>query len=291
MMLRCGPQFGLPSPVDHRAGPSGYKEHSVAVLIIADLHLDLWLADGRDPFAAVDPGLLANLEALIIAGDLSNKPKVRWPHAIKHLSRYVDPARIHLVPGNHDYFDHALDGDDRLAEIAAAAGAHLAQKTDVVVGGIRFLCCTLWTDFELGGDAAHARRTALRGMNDYRYIRMARARYRRIWPVDTIAVHADHRRWIERRLAEPFAGRTIVVTHHCPHPDLIGDQAELAVVYGSNMLSFIAAAKPDAWFFGHTHHRGEALEGASLVRNVSLGYPWEVRGCEVAEVLLRGLIK
>ena len=266
----------------------------MTVLIIADLHLDLWLTNGRDPFAAVDPDLLADLDTLIVAGDLSNKPKVRWPHAIRHLSRYVDPARIHLLPGNHDYYDHTLDGDDRLAAIAAAEGAQFAQKTELVVGKIRFLCCTLWTDFELGDDAAYAQRTAIRGMNDYRYIRMARQGYRRIWPVDTAAVHADHRQWLEGRLAMPFAGRTAVVTHHCPHPGLIGHQPEgLEPVYGSDLLGLIARFEPEVWFFGHTHHRHQAQEGPTLVRNVSLGYPRDLQDCQLdaAEILLRGLIE
>lgn len=163
----------------------------------------------------------------------------------------------------------------------------------MIIRDMRFLCCTMWTDFQVGDDAAYAQISALRGMNDYRYIRMAQERYRRIRPVDTAEVHADHRNWLQGRLTRPFAGRTVVITHHCPHPDLIGHQAELAAVYGSDLLSVIALAKPDAWFFGHTHHRGEALEGGSLVRNVSLGYPWEVRGSklDVAEILLRGLLE
>ena len=41
------------------------------ILIIADLHLDMWLATGRDPLAALDPEVWAGLEALIIAGDPS----------------------------------------------------------------------------------------------------------------------------------------------------------------------------------------------------------------------------
>ena len=263
----------------------------MAVLIVADLHLDQWLADGRDPLAAVDPDMLANLDALIIAGDLSNKPKVRWPHAIRHLSQYVDPARIHVLPGNHDYYDHTLDGDDRLAAIAASEGANFAQKTELVVGDTRFLCCTLWTDFELGDDAAYAQRAAIRGINDYRYIRMARQGYRHIWPVDTAAVHADHRQWLEGRLAMQFAGRTVVVTHHCPHPDLIGDQqGALAAAYGSDLLGVIARSGPAAWFFGHTHHRHQAREGQTLVRNVSLGYPQEVQVGDEAAILLRGCV-
>jgi hypothetical protein len=76
------------------------------VLIVADLHLDQWLASGRDPFAALDPDDLSQLDALIVAGDLSDKPKVRWPHALDHIAKYVDPGKTWIVPGNHDYYHH-----------------------------------------------------------------------------------------------------------------------------------------------------------------------------------------
>ncbi|MBS4011473.1 MAG: hypothetical protein KGZ72_12050 [Roseovarius sp.] len=42
------------------------------VLVIADLHLDLWLRAGCDPLASVDPEIWAGLDAVIIAGDLGN---------------------------------------------------------------------------------------------------------------------------------------------------------------------------------------------------------------------------
>lgn len=98
------------------------------ILVTADLHLAFWLQAGRDPLAALDAELLASLDALIVAGDLSNKPKVRWPHMLRHLGRYVEPGRSHLRPGNHDYDDHALDGDDSLAAICAGAGEHSCRR-------------------------------------------------------------------------------------------------------------------------------------------------------------------
>ena len=262
------------------------------VLVIADLHLDLWLQSGRDPLAALPPDLLASLDALIVAGDLSNKPKVRWPHMIRHLARYVPAERIHLLPGNHDYYDHALDGEDRLAAICAENGANFAQKAELVIGRTRFLCATLWTDFALHGDPAGAMRVAQRDMNDYRYIRHGGSGFRRIRPQDTALIHADHRLSLEDRLSAPFAGRTIVVTHHCPHPGLVSDPpGDLDPVYGSNLLPFIERFQPDAWLFGHTHHREEAKVGRTMVRNVSLGYPQQVAPGSEAEILLRGLIE
>lgn len=261
------------------------------VLVIADLHLDMWLQAERDPLAMLSPDILASLDALIIAGDLSNKPKTRWPHMIRHLEHYVPPERMYLFPGNHDYYDHVLHGDDRLAAICADAGVAFAQKTAVVIGDTRFLCCTLWTDFALRGDPARAMMAAQHGMNDYRYIRHGAAGFRRIRPTDTVAVHADHRGWLAERLSEPFSGRTVVVTHHCPHPELVGQQhGDLAPVYGSDLLSMIDRFQPDIWLFGHTHWPAEAVVGRTLVRNVSLGYPGQVPPEDEAEILLRGLL-
>lgn len=260
------------------------------VLVVADLHLDMWLQAGRDPFAALAPDLLRSLEGLIVAGDLSNKPKVRWPHMIRHLARYVPADRIHVLPGNHDYYDHVLNGDDRLAEICTEAGANFAQKSVVDIGDTRFLCCTLWTDFQLHGDPGRAMMAAQRDMNDYRYIRHGGAGFRRIRPSDTAYIHADHRAWLEEQLAMPFPGKTVVVTHHCPHPDLVGERrGDLDAVYGSNLLPMIEQSQPDAWFFGHTHWRLEAMVGRTLVRNVSLAYPDQVPVGEEEANLLRGL--
>lgn len=85
------------------------------VLVLADLHLDEWLAEGCDLLTFLDPAMLASLDALIVAGDRSNKPKVRWPKMLAHLARYVPASCIYVLPGNHDYFDHLLDEDARLA--------------------------------------------------------------------------------------------------------------------------------------------------------------------------------
>lgn len=262
------------------------------VLVIADLHLDLWLRAGCDPLTSVDPEVWASLDAVIIAGDLANKPKVSWPHMIRHLGRYIAPERIHLLPGNHDYYYHTLDGDARLAEICAEVGARFVQKGEIVISATRFLCCTIWTDFALYGDPASAMRTAEGNMNDYRCIRLASAGYRRIRPSDTAIVHADHRQWLEERLALSFEGRTVVVTHHCPHPDLISaTRGAIDPAYGSNLLGLMEAYQPEDWLFGHTHYHVEAKVGRTLVKNISLGYPGQVPPDEIAKTILRGIVE
>lgn len=246
-------------------------------LILADLHLDLG-QQARcglarcDAFESIPVQDWSSIEGLIIAGDLSNKPHVRWKYAIRYLTQYIDPDRIHVIPGNHDYFDFQIDREDRLAEILTAEGAHLAQKKEILIAGARFLCCTLWTDFALHGDISGAQQIARTQMNDYRYIRKAYAGFRRIRPYETAQIHADHRSWLETRLATDHTGSTIVVTHHCPHPKLVGPMhGDLAPAYGSDLTALIKQYQPEAWLFGHTHHAGELTVGRTRIANVSVG--------------------
>ncbi len=246
------------------------------VLVLADLHLDEWLDKGRDPFAFLDPAKLASLEALIVAGDLSNKPKVRWPRMLAHLGQYVPLSRIHVLPGNHDYYDHVLDGDERLARICTEAGAHFAQKRVIVFGATRYLCCTLWTDFAIRGSVEGGMYEAGKWMHDYQYIRMGSERYRRIHPIDVARVHADHRAWLEARLAEPFDGRTIVVTHHAPLGACLRDGHGVASAYASDLSGLIDTYQPYRWLYGHTHHPCALQRGRTDLQNVSIGYPHEM---------------
>jgi Icc-related predicted phosphoesterase len=260
-------------------------------LIIGDLHLDLWTEAGRDPFAALPTAQWAEVEAVVVAGDLTNKPKIRWKYAIRHLARYIEPKRIFILPGNHDYYDFRLDGDDRLAEIAASEGANFLQKSELFVGAARFLCCTLWTDFALSADVAVSQAIARKRMNDYQYIRYGAAGFRRVRPYETAAIHADHRGWLEERLSQSHPGPTIVVTHHCPHPALISETpGDLDPVYGSDLTGLIQRHRPDAWLFGHTHYPVETMVGRTLVTNVSIGYPDQVRPEDETLILRRGLI-
>lgn len=247
------------------------------VVVVADLHLDLWLAAGRDPIADI---AAHHPDVLIVAGDLSNKPKVRWPRMLAHIAQHIDLACVYVMPGNHDYYDHCLDDEDRLTGICEAAGAQFVQKRELHFGAARFLCCTLWTDFALYGDPTMAMTRAAAGMNDYQYIRMARRGYGRIRPADTAQVHADHRAWLDARLGEPHDGPTIVVTHHCPLPALVGErQGTMAPAYASDLSELIEQHQPDFWFFGHTHAAAETCVGKTIARNVSLGYPDE-EDCE-----------
>lgn len=240
-------------------------------LIVADLHLDLWDRANLNPLDQLD---FEGVELMIIAGDLTNKPRVRWKQAFALIGKYIPLDRVHVLPGNHDYYDFRLDGDDRLAEIAHTAGATFAQKSAIIHGATRYLCCTLWTDMRLGiGTLEENAAEAARIMNDYRYIRVAHSGFRKVQPIDTITLHREHVAWLEARLSQPFAGETVVVTHHAPHPFALSPGGPVPQAYASDLSDLIMRYQPERWLFGHTHLAAEFEIGTTKLRNVSVGSP------------------
>jgi len=246
-------------------------------LVLADLHHDFWEDAGRDPFRGIEAEI-AGLDLLILAGDVSNKPKVRWKPAFEQLCTMIGADRIKVFPGNHDFYQYRLDAEDRLAEIAAQSGVEYVARKSVILGNTRFLCTTLWTDFELGpGRLANEAHIPQR-MNDYRAIRVASGGFRKARPRDFIERHFADRAWLSEMLKTEFSGQTFVVSHHAPHPGVLVPYGQgLEAAYASNMEEFMLAHKPDQWIFGHCHDALEISVGSVRLRNASLGYPDDVR--------------
>ena len=245
-------------------------------LVLSDLHFDFWTDVGRDPFAGSEY-IFADLDHFLIAGDLTNKPKVRWKYAFERLSRLLPLERVSIFPGNHDFYDFRLDGEDRLAQIASGFGIRYAQKRQLVFDDVRILCATLWTDFELGGHKSVNENQIQAQMNDFKHIRIASKGYRRLRPSDLVTQHRNHFSWLDCALSEPFDGQTFVATHHAPHPSVLqGHLGSVGAAYASDLSELIRKHQPDRWFFGHCHDAQDSRVGTTQLINVSLGYPDEV---------------
>lgn len=256
------------------------------IAVIADTHFDNWGRWAVDPLTAEGlDSLISQREPdlLVVAGDLSNAPVRTWPSILTRLGRLIDPAKIVVVPGNHDYFSFRLDGEHLLREMCSRVGARFAQKEEIRINRTRVFCCTLWTDFALTGDVPRAVETASRVMNDYRLIRtgepglpFTQQQTRLITPRDILALHRDHRAWLETALRAPhFAGdegTTVVITHHGPSPATAGEIDNLTPAFHSNLNDLILETGPDVWFFGHSHRRIRATVGRTDIRCVSIGY-------------------
>lgn len=216
--------------------------------IRSDLH-DRTVAAGHPPvWSARAPAY----DVAILAGDVASPPA----NVIDQLAREFTKPVIY-VAGNHEFYRFGLDIE--LAEAidpeAPLANVHFLENRSAIIDGVRFLGTTLWTDYCLNGvenqkiSMIYAKTT----MNDHRLIWWGDRHFK---PKHALAMHHRARRWLADRFAEPFAGKTVVVTHHAPARGSlaerwVGDTVSPAFV--SDMAAEIEAWQPDLWVHGHVH--------------------------------------
>ncbi|SCX71783.1 metallophosphoesterase [Variovorax sp. EL159] len=236
------------------------------LLILSDLHLEY----GTFLVPKVD------YDVVILAGDISvpGSRALRWARQAENFGGTVP---IIFVPGNHEFFEGILQTSlKEMALTARSCNVHLLAPGEAVIADVRFLGCTLWTDFELPiqtktgllVDTELAMKAAKVHLNDYSSIRWAevqessdapaasaKSKKRRLLPEDTRTLHQSDRAWLAQKLAEPFDGPTVVVTHHAPHRNSLAPHYQsdwLSASFVSELPSFFFDV-PSLWVHGHVH--------------------------------------
>jgi predicted phosphodiesterase len=252
------------------------------LLVLSDLHLE---------FADMAVPADADFDVAILAGDIvcPGSKAMAWASRPTTLQR---AKAVILVPGNHEYYDRVMPDElaamRRLAQ-ASSLPLHLLDCDTVVIDGVRFVGCTLWTDFQLRidtadgpvADVARGLAAARRSMVDYRTIdvidpapRPGSPATRKLTPEDTLALHRTQRNWLQQVLAEPFEGPTVVITHHGPHrgslaPRFAADWVSTAFI---NELPPSFFEVPVLWVHGHTHTSFDYRVGGCRVLCNPRGY-------------------
>ena len=249
--------------------------------VLSDLHLER----GGGP-----PPVVADADVLVLAGDIG--PGTAGLEAAAAWAPAGQP--VLYVSGNHEPYGGALPEITGRLRIAAAADDRLRvlERDEHVLGGVRFLGCTLWSDFAVAGDGAERERAKAicrRIVNDYTHIGWA-PEERRLDPDDTVRLHATSRRWLEARLDAPFDGPTVVVTHHAPlgPSEPIADPLRRAIAgaFVSDLAPLMGAGRAALWVFGHTHRRVDVEVAGTRVLSNPRGYPHEpVAGFDPALVV------
>jgi predicted phosphodiesterase len=243
----------------------------VKIRVLSDLHLE------ND-----EPELIAHAQAdlVVLAGDIHNHAAgPRWAAQV-----FDGAVPVVYVPGNHEYYDGEFGAlESALFDAAAQVdNVHVLNNAALVdpQGRWRVLGTTLWTDFELYGAAPaeidEAIDAARRVMLDYRGLIQMNWPHdmhdaeRDFTPADSLALHRHARAWLEGELAKPFAGQTIVVTHHAPHRLSLAERyAEDRVSAGFvNHLPELVRAPVALWIHGHTHTSFDyVVDGTRVVCN------------------------
>ncbi|MBX9455473.1 MAG: metallophosphoesterase [Rhizobium sp.] len=215
-------------------------------------------------------------EIAIVAGDVLAPVSMSMRWLKEHVGMRGLP--VVFVAGNHEYYGHEISEtlSDGLAARTKYRDVHLLEKDSIVLDGVRFLGCTLWTDYDLYQRPDEAMRAARLGLNDHRLIELERdGEWPKFLPQDALTSHQASRVWLEGELATPFDGKTVVVTHHAPHPNSIhprflGDQLTPAFV--SDLSGVIERWQPDVWVHGHVHNCHQYTVGKTRVVCNPRGY-------------------
>lgn len=212
--------------------------------IMSDLHLE---------FAGFEPPQ-TEAEVVILAGDIAvGLEGLYWA------AQTFNRQSVIYVPGNHEYY--RSDFNQMIALLRQTAhelGIFLLDSDDVVIEDnqgdlVRFLGCTLWTDFRLFGQDKQriCLNAASQRLNDFRMIKDGG---RHLLPAQTARWHERHVQWLDDQLQKPFPGKTVVISHHLPTARSVSER------YKNNLLSACYASELDRlfgsmalWVHGHTH--------------------------------------
>jgi Calcineurin-like phosphoesterase len=242
----------------------------VKIQFMSDLHLEVhpqW-----------QPQVHPDADVLVLAGDIgSYQVGTRLLDTAQPrfgLERFASwPVPVLYVPGNHEFDDleyaHALA---RLPQVCAELGIAYLHGRAKVLGGVRFVGSTLWTDFDALANCmaykpasyrdALTRRLALRekaftAANHYLQSNSSLQRGKPMLAdaVRELALAAQAE--LAELLAQPHAGRTVVVTHFAPTLDSADPRYGLqpGTAGFCNQLDASLLAAADLWIHGHLHCR------------------------------------
>ena len=272
-MCACAPPWRAVRPQNSR----------VKIQLLSDLHLE------TQPEFQATPAPAADL--LVLAGDVgSYQRNSRLPGDDFGLERFSPalgtwPVPVLYVPGNHEYDN--LDFDEthaRLRSTCQRLGITWLEREVLVREGVRFVGTTLWSNFDAIADQPQEpvtgeverlklRHKGLRAANYY-LEKMGGTRFDRPFLAEQwrdLALKCQ--RWLADALAQPFDGKTVVVTHFAP--SLRSADPRYGVTPGTagfcNSLQPLMA-KVDVWLHGHLHCQHDYVEAGCRVVANTLGY-------------------
>jgi predicted phosphohydrolase len=237
------------------------------IQLASDLHLEL--LERRWPLERlVAPVRQADI--LVLAGDIH-----RGVRAIELFSDW--PVPVLYLAGNHEYYGHLWEQlRIDLRRRARNTVVHFLDNDVVEIGAVRFLGSTLWADYRVTGHSqADAMEAAEHAVLDHQQILTRSGPWRAAQALDD---HLQCRQWLRGELERGYDGRTVVITHHAPHPASIHPRFAGNPVNGafvSDLTDLVGQA--DVWLHGHVHDSFDYRVGPCRVVSNPRGYAYNRR--------------
>lgn len=232
------------------------------ILVLSDLH---------NEFSECDPSA-GNADVVLLAGDIHvGEEGYHWAK-----KKFKNKEVIYVI-GNHEYYHGALpDIKDQLKRLSSGTNIHVLENEELIIGDVRFLCCTLWSDFQLFKNYELAYDAAQSMMNDYRLIHFS-AENRVLEPSDTLEINKTSVLWLKRQIADKKTKlqKTVVMTHHAPSLLSIPERYQkdaISAAFASEMVDIIFGKGIDLWVHGHIHDSFDYFIGKTRVLCNPRGY-------------------
>jgi len=155
---------------------------------------------------------------------------------------------------------------------------HVLEHDEWRHQGVRFLGCTLWSDFRLF-ESTEQRDAALQKITtfarDYTRIAIAPDFADAFTPAVSQLLFDQSVAWLDKRFAEPFDGPTVVVTHFAPSRGSIAEKfvgSPINAAFVSDLEARIERWQPALWLHGHVHDSFDYRVGKTRVVANPRGY-------------------
>ena len=262
--------------------------------VVSDTHDEI---DLTTPFLPVAKGELKGLDFVVLAGDIGRGVDIG---AERHMRDAAQCPVIRIV-GNHEAYKTGNTVPETIQMYRSLFGPEVQVcflENDSVVlktaneEPVKFIGCTLWTDFKLYADQDVPVEVAMESakrLNDYHLIVGEQNHLgltRRLTPEDTLQWHQASLEYIVGELEKPFEGLRFVVTHHSPARGCLNPAYQrrhhdrvLSPSFGSD-LSWICEnddLAPDLWISGHGHNSFDFEIGMTRMVGNPVGYRGENR--------------
>lgn len=183
-------------------------------------------------------------DIIVAAGDIGISTQgVDWLKALNKPVIYI--------AGNHEFYTHEYQQTLQLIrKQCAGSNVHFLENDCFVFQGVRFLGCTLWADLFVEGDKKAA--DLGKALNDFRRIQFDDKAFDAI---EFSRLYQRSKMWLEMQLAQPFFGKTVVITHHAPSEWSWNESphALKKLAYCNDLKSLLHEHEIAAWFHGHVH--------------------------------------
>ena len=238
--------------------------------VLSDLHLEFKVEDL--------PKISPEAEVLVYAGDVSSSEKDVKEY-FEGVRKETD-APIVYVLGNHEFYGKFLHQVSAYKDATKGiSDCHVLDKNSFSLNGVRFIGCTLWTDF----DDRRGEAVAQAGMADYKYIRKVSQYYgiERVSTEDIFREFCKCRSYLDQAFQNFKASSVkacVVVTHHSPSFYCVPEKWKGYLLNGAfyvELSNLILRENPNVWVYGHTHmHNRCEIGSTDLVCN-PVGYSQE----------------